>query len=115
MKDELLSLPKLIKEKQIDILELQKQLRLVQYKKKEMENKTMLEVFEERDKFGSMDMRKVEAQRRLRKNQKYRELLDYERELIEMLNREKIELEYLKNRFSGIKYYVRYLSSLEED
>lgn len=116
---ELLNLPKLIKEKQRDILELQKQIRLVEYKKKEIENEITLAVFEERDsqgkpRFSNIAIRKAEIARRLKRDKKYQELLEYERELMTRLNEEKIELEYLQNRFSGIKYYVRYISSLTD-
>ena len=118
--NELLELPKLIKEKQYDILQLQKQLRFVQYRKKEIEDKITLDVVGEKDKwnkpkFSNVDARRAEISRRLRENREFQEIAEYERELLEMINKEKIELEYLRNRFSGIKHYMRYISSLGDE
>jgi len=118
--NELLELPKLIKEKQYDILQLQKQLRFVQYRKREIEDKITLDVVGEKDKwnkpkFSNVDARRAEISRRLRENREFQEIAEYERELLEMINKEKIELEYLRNRFSGIKHYMRYISSLGDE
>ena len=118
--NELLELPKLIKEKQYDILQLQKQLRFVQYRKKEIEDKITLDVVGEKDKwnkpkFSNVNARRAEISRRLRENREFQEIAEYERELLEMINKEKIELEYLRNRFSGIKHYIRYISSLGDE
>ena len=113
---QLLSLPKQIKEKMLDILLLQSRINETEYEIRQWEAEQIQDIATAVDEngrklFSNEKLRQAELERRKAEDERYKQLSDALQEYREQQEKDRIELEYLRYLFRAIEAYTRFLEA----
>jgi len=113
---QLLSLPKQIKEKMLDILFLQSRINETEYEIRQWEAEQIQDIATAVDNngrklFSNEKLRQAELERRKAEDERYKQLSETLQEYKEQQEKDRIELEYLRYQFRAIEAYTRFLEA----
>ncbi len=113
---QLLTLPKQIKEKMLDILLMQKRINETEYEIRQWEAQQIRDIATAVDEngkklFTNEKLRQAELERRKAEDPKYQELSEALQEYKELQENDRIELEYLRYQFRALEAYTRFLEA----
>ena len=113
---QLLSLPKQIREKMLDILLMQSRINETEFELKQWEAEQIQDISTAVDEtgrkiFSNEKLRQAELERRKAEDPKYQELSETLQEYQEQREKDRIELEYLRYQFRAIEAYTRFLEA----
>jgi|GEM_PF-3784041 hypothetical protein len=113
---QLLSLPKQIREKMLDILLMQSRINETEFELKQWEAEQIQDIATAVDEngrklFSNEKLRQAELERRKAEDQRYKQLSEALQEYKEQQEKDRIELEYLRYQFRALEIYTRFLEA----